>query len=245
MYNGRGSAADPFAPHQFKTVQLMLRQFIEPKIFITPEAYGDMLAIAENAGLDEIGWLGTVTELGGAYLIDGIHMPAQSVHGSTCELTEDGIGELFTELATSDFEACERMHFWGHVHPGNGTGPSPQDETQMSQFAHNDWFIRGIFGRQGRAEFTFFDFKNGVRWNDVPWAIHCPVDDERRERWAAEVAAKVRKIVQPAVAGGYLGFLGGGNQRPFPDGPTRTTTSTTFTSRGGKKSGKGRKKEKK
>lgn len=233
MYE-RGLAADPFRPHEFKTVQLLLKRFVEPKIFITPDAYADMLAIAENSGSDEVGWLGTVTELGCAYLIDGIFLPAQSVHGATCELTEDGIGELFTELATSDFAACERMLFWGHIHPGNGTSPSGQDETQMNQFAHNDWFIRGIFGRSGRAEFTFFDFKNGVRWNDVPWAVYCPVDEERRERWAAEVAAKVKKQVQPAL------HLGGLNN-PFSAGPSRTTT-TTLTGRGSR-TGKGRKKE--
>lgn len=237
MFEGyKRSAADPFVPHSFQTVQQSLKRLIEPKIFITPDAYADMLAIAENSGNDEIGWLGTVAELGGGqYLIDGIHMPAQSVHGATCELTEDGIGELFTELAVTDFAACERMHFWGHVHPGNSTSPSSQDEEQMSQFAHNDWFVRGIFGRNGRAEFTFFDYKSGVRWNDVPWAIHCPVAEERRTKWVAEVAAKVKKIIIPAYEGG-LGH-------PFGVGPSRITTTPAFTGRGSKFAGKGLKKE--
>jgi hypothetical protein len=231
-------AADPFRPHEFRTAQVFLRHFSEPKIFITPDAYADMLAIAENSGSDEIGWLGTVTELGDArYLIDSAHMPAQAVHGATCELTEDGIGELFTELATTDFEACERMHFWGHVHPGNSTSPSSQDEEQMNQFAHNDWFIRGIFGRQSRAEFTFFDYRNGVRWNDVPWAIHCPVSEERRAKWAAEVAAKVEKIVVPAFPA-----MGGGHY-PFAAGPNRSKTISTFMAGGN--SGEGRRKKKK
>jgi len=85
-----------------------------------------MVAIAQNCGNDEIGWLGTVSELGnGQYLVDGIYMPAQQVHGATCELSEDGLGELMTELASSNFDACERMHFWGHVHPSNSTSPSP------------------------------------------------------------------------------------------------------------------------
>jgi len=173
-----------------------------------------MLAIAESSGSDEIGWLGTVSELGsGQYLIDGIFMPGQQVHGSTCELSEDGIGELFTELATTNFNACSRMMFWGHVHPGNSTSPSPQDEEQLSQFVHNDWFIRGIFGRSGRAEFTFFDYKNGICWDDVPWAIHCPVDDDRRAKWAVEVAAKVKKIVVKTYEREFSGpFLGRSNQ---------------------------------
>lgn len=227
------SAADPFVPHSFQTAQLSLKRLTEPKVFITPDAYADMLAIAENSGVDEIGWLGTVTDLGGGkYLIDGVHMPAQAVHGATCELTEDGIGELFTELATTNFEACEKMHFWGHVHPGNSTSPSDQDESQMDQFVHNDWFIRGIFGRHGRAEFTFFDYKNGVRWNDVVWAIYCPVAEERRAKWVAEVATKVKKIQT---------FYGGGAYFPFPESPSRTTAAT-FTGHGCK-SGAGRKKK--
>jgi hypothetical protein len=205
-------AADPFRPHEFRPAQLFLRHFSEPKIFITPDAYADMLAIAENSGSDEIGWLGTVTELGGGkYLVDGIFMPGQDVHGSTTELNEDGLGELFTELATTDFDACERMHFWGHVHPTNSTSPSPQDEGQMDLFSHNEWFIRGIFGRQGRAEFTFFDYKNGVRWNDVSWAIYCPVNEDRRNRWAAQVAEKVKKIpvLTPAEYPYHLDGRGG------------------------------------
>ncbi len=186
---------DPFCPHSFQTRQVSLRHLAEPKIFITSEAYADMLAIVGNSGSDEIGWLGTVAELGGGkYLIDGVFLPAQAVHGSTCELSEDGIGELFTELAETNFEACEKMMFWGHVHPGNSTTPSGQDESQMDQFSHNDWFIRGIFGRHGRAEFTFFDYKNGVRWNDVPWTIHCPVSNYRRDKWRKEVETKVSRI---------------------------------------------------
>jgi hypothetical protein len=173
--------------------------------------------------------------LGGArYLIDGVFMPGQSVHGSTSELTEDGLGEYFTDLAVSNYEACERMFFWGHVHPGNSTSPSGQDEDQMKFFDHNDWFIRGIFGRSGRCEFTFFDYKNGVRWNDAPWAIYCPVSEERRSRWAAEVAAKVEQIVQTPAH-----FQGGtGGYHPFQRSLSRRTTST---STGVGKPGKGKK----
>lgn len=187
-------AADPFCPHSFQTHQVSLRRLPEPKIFITPEAYADMLAIAGESGSDEIGWLGTVTELGGGYLIDEIYLPKQKVHGATCELTEDGQAELFTELLQTNPEVCEKMLFWGHVHPGNSTTPSAQDEAQMSQFEHTDWFIRGIFGRHGRAEFTFFDFGNRVRWNDVPWTIYCPVSDGLRAKWRAEVKEKVSRI---------------------------------------------------
>jgi hypothetical protein len=202
------NAAEPFKPHGFQTK--LAHQFIEPKVCITPNAYADMLVIAENSGSDEVGWLGTVNKLNnGRYLIEEIFLPAQQVCGATCELSEDGIGELFTELAQTNFDACEHMHFWGHVHPGNCTSPSGQDDQQMGLFAHNDFFIRGIFGRNGRAEFTFCDYTKGILWTDVQWSIYCPIDENRRAKWAKEVKQKVKKMV---IETAY---------RPFQGGPSR------------------------
>lgn len=187
--------ASPFVGHQFKTEILPIEQKVQPTILILPQAYSDMLTIAQLSGADEIGWLGTVRSLGNEqYLIEKIYMVGQDVHVSTTEITEDGLGALFTELAVVDFEACEMMHFWGHVHPGNSTLPSTQDEDQMDLFNHNEFFIRGIFGRQGRAEFTFFDYNNGIRWNDVPWQIYVPVDESRKDFWRKEIKEKVTRI---------------------------------------------------
>jgi hypothetical protein len=197
-------AAEPFAPHQFQTAMVHLNHLPEPKVFVTPEAYADMTAIAMNSGRDEIGWLGTVTQLGHDYLIDKVFMVKQEVHTATSKIMEDGLGELFTELATTDFKSCEKMHFWGHVHPGNSTSPSGQDEEQMSLFAHNDFFVRGIFGRNCRAEFTVFDYKNQIRWNDVGWSIYAPAPSQGKiDFWKKEVEEKVSAI--------HFEFAGVGN----------------------------------
>lgn len=195
--------AKPFVPHNFKTELFLLREPLRPIIFIPPNVYADKLAIAQQTDEDEIGWLGTVKELGDErYLIDSSHMIKMLVGPSTQIFTEDGLGEYFTELAQKDIDACSRMLFWGHLHDGNSTSPSQQDEDQMKWFDHNDYFIRGIFGREGRAEFTFFDYKKGIRWNDVPWMIYVPevnnpIDKERERKWANEVNAKVEKIPVP------------------------------------------------
>lgn len=237
----QGNGADSFVPHSFQTKQLFINPLPQPRIFISPDAYADMQTLAELSGGDEIGWLGTVTELGGArYLIEKIFLVAQDVHGATTELNEDGIGELFTELATSDFEACEHMHFWGHVHPGGSTSPSGQDESQMSLFSHNDFFIRGIFGRNGRAEFTFFDYKSGVRWNDVPWQIFCPVDEARKVRWADEVSDKVSKIITHTPVYGF-----GGSHHPFGQGSNQTRKVTKISKAGKSRTRKVRAQKKK
>jgi len=185
-------AAEPFRPHTFETTIEHLNVPKTPLVLITPSVYTDMLAIAQHSGSDEIGWLGTVTQLTeGSYLIDSIYFPKQEVSGTTTVLTEDGLGELFTNLAATNPDACDRMKFWGHVHPSNSTNPSAQDDEQMAAFAHNDWFIRGIFGRYGRAEFTFFHYKNGIVWNDVPWTVMQPVDKDRDAFWADQVKEKV------------------------------------------------------
>lgn len=193
----------PFLPHNFKTELFLLAEPLRPAIFIVPNIYADMLAIAQQTEEDEIGWLGTVKELGDErYLIDSIHMAKMQVGPGTQLFTEDGLGEYFTELALNDIDACNRMLFWGHVHSGNGTSPSPQDEDQMKWFDHNDYFIRGIFGRKGRAEFTLFDYKKGIRWNDIPWMIYIPeinnpVSKGTEEKWAKEVETKVEKLPIP------------------------------------------------
>ena len=107
------------------------------------------------------------------------------------------------------------------MHPGNSTSPSGQDESQMDQFAHNDWFIRGIFGRSGRAEFWFFNYRDGLRWDDCPWQIYFPADEDRKARWRAEVKAKVRQIPRPVIShiGGYHHPFGVG---PSPTGATKS-----------------------
>jgi len=184
----------PLVPHQFKTEKLLLEQVTEPQILLTPQVHSDCQLLVQLAGSDELSWLGTVQEIGsGNYLIDKFYMIGQEVHFATTEMTTDGLGEFLTALADTDEDACNRMLFWGHVHPGDSTGPSPQDEDQMAMFAHNDYFIRAIFGRNGRVEFAFFDFASNLRWNDVSWQVYHPIDTTRREYWAAEVAAKVKK----------------------------------------------------
>ena len=73
----------------------------------------------------------------------------------------------------------------------------------MKWFVHNDYFIRGIFGRNGRAEFTFFDYRSGLRWNDVSWSMYCPVSKDREQRWVDEIAQKVTNMPEPLY---YKGF---------------------------------------
>lgn len=187
--------ADPFVPHEFKTSLSYRDKPSEPVIQITKDAYNDMVAICKNAGNNEIGWLGTVSILGkDHYLIDSIFLPEQETGGATCEISNED--EELCEKMTEDETYVDRLRFWGHLHPGNSTSPSGQDDTQLEKFTHNEWFIRGIFGRMGRAEFTFFDFRKGLVWEDVSWKIQTDeISEELVEAWKAEVSKKVKAKV--------------------------------------------------
>ena len=203
-WSNRG--AEPFAPHQFETQQEVLSANNLPRIFITPPAYADILTLAQLSGSDEISWLGSVAALPDyQFLIDGIFLLKQKVHSATTEINEEGLADFFTDLIGDDPELAQRVMFWGHVHPRHSTSPSSQDEDQMEAFSHNPWFIRGIFGRSGRAEFTFYDYQRGLKWKDVPWQIHCLLGEELTAKWQAEIDAKVTKqVFTPTKAyGGY------------------------------------------
>ena len=192
--------SDPelYQPHEFQT-ELVATDASEPLILLAPDVWSDLYPMAKSVEYNELGMLGTVRKSGNVFLIDRIFVPKQKVHGATCELTEDGLAELAAEILQEDPDLMEMLRFWGHFHLVNYTLPSAQDEDQMADFSHNDWFIRGIFGKTGgRAEFAFYDYRRGVHWTDVPWRIHHPIKYERENYWKAMIGAKTEKIPAPA-----------------------------------------------
>lgn len=199
------SAAEQFRPHDFQTRVILLNGHVTPHILMAREAYLDMYYIAKNSGREEISWLGTVKQYENYYLIDEVILFEQEVGIATTVINPESIAQVATELIMSgETDKVNEIKFWGHVHPANSTYPSPQDENQMDVLANgNDWFIRGIFGREGRAEFTFFDWKNGVRFNDVPWSIFWPNDEGREVEILQQIKDKVtvEEVVQ------YKGYV--------------------------------------
>jgi len=154
--------------HKFATK--VITRFQQPKVLVSLQAQKDMQEIISLAGVNEISWLGEVKVLANdQYLITKIYLPTQIVSHATCEIQEEGLSEILVN-ATDPIKMNESLRFWGHLHP-SCTAPSGQDEKQMDLFYSNDWFIRGIFNRQGRAEMTFFDYKRGVVFEDVEWDI--------------------------------------------------------------------------
>jgi hypothetical protein len=193
----------PLLPHNFETaVELLSRPL--PTIFISREAYSRTSHLI-NLAKDEIGWLGTVIRSGQVFLIDEVFLFKQHSSASDCVITEEGIAELaqqILETRPDGVEVLNRLRFWGHLHPGDFTSPSSQDEQEMTMFASNvektdqSWMIRGIFSRGGKAQFTLYFYDLGLRINDVSWQIADLVDPALEAEIKQELLEKVTPLVQ-------------------------------------------------
>jgi len=168
----------PLEPHSFHPQVEMLRERL-PRVMITPDAYKRMCLYVEIAS-KEVGWLGTISRLpNGDFLIEETYLLEQEVHETETELASESIGELAMALINSGedgLEKANKLRFWGHSHVRMGTGPSGTDERTMDRFGRegNPWFVRGIFNKRGRGEFTIYLFERGMRINDAAWSVWDP-----------------------------------------------------------------------
>lgn len=185
--------------HSFKRKIEITRAL--PRILVAAQALQDMWYIVEQAS-QEVGWLGTVQQNGNDLLIDEIFLFEQRAHGTTCEISTDGLAAWAQEMLETRPDADDvinRLRFWGHSHVNMGTSPSGQDESQMSIFADScsDFFIRAIANKSGRLEFTLFLYEKGLAIKDCPWSVSAPADEERREKWKKELEEKVKTFYVP------------------------------------------------
>jgi hypothetical protein len=195
IFNFRSQPDRPFHQHDFRTRAEFLRMPTPPRILISDHAYRRMCLIVETAP-KEVGWLGTVERMpSGNFYIDEIFVPEQVVSGVETDPTTDGQFKVMNELAAMGEEGMakiERLRFWGHSHVHMMTSPSSTDENTPLNYQRLGlpWFIRGIFNKFGRAEFTVYLFEEGHRFIDVPWvAVDAqsgkPLKIERDERHAS------------------------------------------------------------
>ena len=186
----------PLVPHEAEPrIEVLGEEVPIPTILLSLEAYSDTHYIIESSGNDEVGWLGTVQKLdGNKYLIGKVLLFNQQVSGAHCEFDQKDIGKFYSDMLKdpANKPTLNSILFWGHLHPGDMTEPSGQDEDQMELFAHNPFFIRGIFTRGGKCVFTFFNYERKVMIYDCPWRLHL-ADSARREAIIREIKEKVRR----------------------------------------------------
>ncbi|CAN5511659.1 hypothetical protein BH11CYA1_BH11CYA1_27210 [soil metagenome] len=169
----------PFRPHSFHPRAELLAK--SPRVLITPDAYKNMSLYVEIAS-KEVGWLGTATLLpSGDILIDETYLLEQEVTSTETELSVEGQNKLVMDLVSqcdAGIDQTNRLRFWGHSHVRMGTSASGTDESTMVRFGRDGipWYVRGIFNKLGRAEFTVYFYDLGYRIHDAPWAVWDPTE---------------------------------------------------------------------
>lgn len=155
---------------------------IIPSILISEQAINEMYIYTKEVS-DEVGWLGTVEQLtDGTYYIGKTFLFDQEVHGTTTEITPEGLSSFGEELLKQPdgVEIWNSLRMWGHSHVNMATNPSGQDDKQMEDFANigHDYFIRLITNKSGSLRLDFYDYKAGLTFLDVPYGIEISVNPE-------------------------------------------------------------------
>lgn len=188
-----------FFPHAFATKVTLGRL---PRIKVSRKAYAQMWHLVDMADL-EVAWLGVVIQKANTYLIDEIFIFDQIVSGASAALDPAGVASVAEKLLMSNdpdnLRKVNSLFLWGHSHVRMGTSPSGQDENQLEEFGQNqgvEYMIRLIANKNGRLEFTFRDFKRGLKIIDLPWSAEL-IDKTERQAIQTEFTAKVH-------AGGFV-----------------------------------------
>lgn len=143
-----------------------------PYILIESQALHKMFQYVDGCA-DEIGWLGTAYREGKEITIKDVYLFDQDVHGTTTEITPEGLSDFAMELMQQPdgVEVWNNLKMWGHSHVNMGVTPSGQDDLQMQTFQQggHDWFIRLIANKKGELKVDLYDYTTGVIYLDLPW----------------------------------------------------------------------------
>ena len=152
--------------------QLKFKTTIIPHVHISATAL-DKMQVYVNEMADEIGWLGTTRREGNDIYIEDVFLFRQQVHGTTTEITPEGLEEFGMEILQrpDGMDLWNSMKMWGHSHVNMSVTPSGQDNTQMADFERigHDYFVRLIANKKGDMRIDVYEYDKGLEFHQVPW----------------------------------------------------------------------------
>lgn len=167
-----------------------------PLIVIPQSVMQTMHGIVSYPGLDEVGWLGTVSRSGSRFRIDQVLLVEQEGSRGVTYLTSQGTHDaelrLLRDGGDRGVDLCNSLKFWGHSHVFGDTSASEQDEIETQRLsADHSWYLRGIFNKRGRIQFTLFLTRLRCVIHDVPWVEERTADSAVRTQVAADLETYV------------------------------------------------------
>jgi proteasome lid subunit RPN8/RPN11 len=167
--------------------------FPVPHIQLDPAAEAKIWDVVQKCKY-EAGWLGTVREIAGGYLIEDIFCLDQVVNEVHNSVDAEGLKALYRRLldeGQAGFDKLERLYFWGHSHVNMPEFPSSIDRDTMAQVwapSNRPIVIMGIFNKTGNAWFSIYDFANGIVYDRVKLERPIMLDDALAQELDAELA---------------------------------------------------------
>ena len=196
---------------------------VMPTIFITSDALAKM-SLYIGGCTDEIGWFGFVRDLGKRqYIIDDVILFEQQVHSTTTEITEAMLSRFAEELLTFDngVDLWNGLKMWGHSHVNMGVSPSGQDDSQMEFFSksQHDFFIRIIGNKSGDMRLDFYDYINGVSYNNLAYTEYVDESITVYQEEAKALLAQA-KVIQDKIDNYAKDLVA--SYKPIIDGQIKT-----------------------
>ena len=177
-----------------------------PTVYYTTKAWHSIQYLVSRCP-QEVGWLGLVDMLeDGDYLITDIYVPLQTVHGAETDIDEDAMEALFDQIIDEGNDPS-KLRYWGHSHVNMGVGPSGQDENQLEEYLDAcDWFIRGIYNKQGAAKVDVFDRTKQKVFQCVDGIpVHDLIDPDLRKHLDDEIKGNVIERRWPPAGTSWQG----------------------------------------
>jgi hypothetical protein len=133
----------------------------DPIVYYSQEAWLTIEYLIKESN-KEIGWLGLVEKKDDFYIIREIFVPEQTVTAATTDIEPEAMMKLTMQLLDQNKDPSN-LRYWGHSHVNMQVSPSARDENQIAEYLeHADWFIRGIYNKQGNNKVDVYNVPNNT-----------------------------------------------------------------------------------
>lgn len=142
-----------------KTGEAKITLAKKPMVLFSSDAILKMKLYTKEVN-DEVGWLGIVNKIGNNYYVSDVFLFEQDVHGTTTEITPEGLTTFAEEILQEEdgVEKWNNMKLWGHSHVNMGVFASSQDDKQIKELKTNtDFFIRVIMNKKDEIKIDIID----------------------------------------------------------------------------------------
>lgn len=157
---------------------------VRPQIHFSDEAWAKSKALVNNCDA-EIAWHGLVAREGLTFLITDVHVPPQSVTGTTVESDSNEWAVWASGFSDEEFVSL-RCHMHSHVNMGVFSSTT-DDDYQKDMVTKNpglDYYLFLIFNKRGDVFARVYDVENNIMYDNDDVDVYAGRNDA--DEWAKD-----------------------------------------------------------